>query len=297
MTLPNFLIIGAVKASTTSIYHYLQQHPQIYLSPVKETKFFLWDGEDKRFSGPHDQKLYDLAIKRFQEYQALFEAVKDEIAIGEATPSYLYNEQASTRIYRRLPHVKLIAILRQPALRAFSHYWHNRRLGFESLSFQAALAQEEKRIEQNWGHNWHYRRQGFYYEQVKRYLTLFGDRQLRVYLFDDLKRDPVNTLKDMCLYLGIDPEFEFDVSQKHNQHLLPKNAVIHTLTNEPNFAKSLVKFLIPIEIRKKLLQTITAKNSWKPKLDQKQRDKLTKCYVEDILKLQNLIQKDLSDWL
>lgn len=230
MELINFMVIGAVKAGTTSVYHYLKQHPQVYMSPIKETKFFQWDGEKRRFSHPHDQIIYEKSIKSFGDYRALFESVKDEVAVGEATPSYLYNKDVPLRIYKR---------------------------------FQA----------------------------------LFGESQVRTYLFDDLKANPLRIIRDMYSYLGVDPNFQPDIKTKHNEHFFAKNQLIHELTNQQNPAKLLAKRIIPAGVRKKLWQSITAKNSVKPQLDPKLRWELTQGYKPDILKLQDLIHKDLSQWL
>ncbi|MEQ9237518.1 sulfotransferase family protein [Coleofasciculus sp. E2-BRE-01] len=297
MELINFMVIGAVKAGTTSVYNYLKQHPQVYMSPIKETKFFQWDGETRRFSHPHDQIIYEKSIKTFGDYRALFESAKDEIAVGEATPSYLYNKEVPLRIYKRFPKVKLIVILRQPAERAFSHYLHTKWLGHEPLSFSDALIQERERIQSNWGPSWHYKQQGFYAEQIKRFQALFGESQVRTYLFDDLKANPLDIIRDMYSYLGVDPDFQPDVKTKHNERFFAKNPLIHELTNQQNPAKLLAKRIIPAGVRKKLWQAITAKNSFKPQLDPKLRWELTQSYTPDILKLQDLIHKDLSQWL
>lgn len=293
----NFMVIGAVKAGTTSVYHYLQEHPQVYLSPIKETKFFQWDGEERRFSGPLDQKIYEMSIKTFEEYQSLFNQVKEETAIGEATPSYLYNKEVPMRIYRRFPNVKMIVILRHPAERAFSHYLHTKWMGYEPLSFSEALAQEDERIQLNWGPSWHYKQQGFYYEQIKRFMSLFGAQQVRIYLFEDLIADTLGTISDIYAYLGVDPNFKADVGRKYNVHFFPKNQLIHDLTNQYNLPKAILKSILPKKVRKNLLQVITAKNSWKPQFDKESRNQLTECYREDIIKLQDLTKKDFSMWL
>ncbi|NET07281.1 MAG: sulfotransferase [Symploca sp. SIO2B6] len=297
MAMINFMVIGAVKAGTTSVYYYLREHPQVYMSPIKETKFFQWDGEERRFSGPLDQKIYEMSVKTFEEYQSLFKQVSDEKAIGEATPSYLYNKEVPMRIYRRFPKVKMIVILRHPAERAFSHYLHTKWLGYEPLSFSEALAQEDERIQLNWGPSWHYKQQGFYYEQIKRYMNLFGDQQVRIYLFEDLIGDTFGTISDIYAYLGVDPNFKPEVNRKYNVRFFPKNQFIHDLTNQYNRPKAILKSILPKKARENLLQFVTAKNRWKPQFDQELHGQLTECYIEDILKLQDLTKKDLSKWL
>src|SRR5688572_28750810 len=98
MTMPNFLIIGPAKSATTSVYHYLDQHPQIYMSPVKEPRFFAYEGEKPAFVGPGDEAFANSSITEIDAYRALFRGVTGEVAIGEASPNYLYIPKAPERI-------------------------------------------------------------------------------------------------------------------------------------------------------------------------------------------------------
>ena len=124
MKLPNFLIIGAPKAGTTSMYAYLQQHPQIFMSPQKETYFFAFDDKKSlKYNGwgmppPIFHKIVDI----IEHYWKLFADVSDEVAIGETTLVYFYDQGAPQKIHAINPHMKLIAILRNPVDRAYSHY-------------------------------------------------------------------------------------------------------------------------------------------------------------------------------
>ena len=156
MILPNFLIIGSAKAGTTSLHYYLNQHPEIYMTAVKEPRFFALEGKNLNFSGPDKDIINSTSVTTYEEYIALFEEVSSEKAIGETSPLYLYSEKAIQRIHHYLPDVKLIVILRNPIDRAFSCYTHLLREGYESLSFADSLKAEEGRIHDNWAHLWHY---------------------------------------------------------------------------------------------------------------------------------------------
>lgn len=125
MTLPNFLIIGAAKAGTTSLYHYLAQHPQIYMSPIKEPNFFALEERCVDFRGPGDH-LYikQFSVTELERYRSLFQGVTHEQAVGEASPLYLYSPVAPARSHRYVPEMKLIAILRHPVDRAYSAFLH-----------------------------------------------------------------------------------------------------------------------------------------------------------------------------
>ena len=167
MTMPNFLMVGAQKCGTPSLYYYLKQHPQIYMSPVKEAHFFdVEEGEKPDFRrASHSSR----PVSGIEDYRALFAGVKDETAIGEASPSYVYIPEAPRRIRSRLPDAKLIAILRDPADRAYSAFLHTSRSGREPLTdFAQALREEEDRIRNGWHPLYHYRERGFYHAQLKR---------------------------------------------------------------------------------------------------------------------------------
>ena len=133
MTMPNFLIIGAMKSGTTALYYYLEQHPEIYMSPVKEPNFFS-SQERENAAG---------AVARIGNYRDLFRGVSGETAIGEASHSYLYEPGAAAEIRRYAPEAKLIAILRNPIDRAYSHFLHMVRSGTEPLDDFAQALQEE----------------------------------------------------------------------------------------------------------------------------------------------------------
>ena len=131
MTLPNFLIIGAAKSGTTALYRYLYDHPEIYMSERKELHYFSYPETSKLTKGPHTYKR--LSVSTLAEYMTFFDGARDEIAIGEASPSYLYLPGTAERIYQLLPNVKIIAILRNPVERAFSAYMHARRDKWEPI--------------------------------------------------------------------------------------------------------------------------------------------------------------------
>jgi hypothetical protein len=222
MAIPNFIIVGAAKAGTTAIYHYLLQHPQVYLTPLKETNYFALAGQQLAFRGPGDEDYVNrLSITDEASYRSQFDGVRDEIAIGEASPLYLYHPQAAARIHDALPDAKIIAILRNPIDRAYSAFLHLVRDNREvHRDFEQALAQEPARIADNWEHIWHYLSMGRYYEQVKRYYDTFPHEQVRVYLYRDLRTDCTTLLRDTLNYLQVDPDFRFDTATRYNEATL-----------------------------------------------------------------------------
>jgi hypothetical protein len=297
MTLPNFLIIGAAKSGTTALYHYLRQHPQVYMCPQKETNFFAYGEQKVRFTGPRDANDSDFIITTLESYMAQFEAASNESAIGEASPWYLYSTDAAANISRRIPDAKLIAVLRNPVDRAFSSYLHVFKDGRESLSFEEGLIAEEDRIARGWEPIWHYQRVGLYAEQVKRFLSLFGRDQIRFYLYDDFLEDPDRLLVDIYQFLGVDPGFVADTSVRPNASGVPRNQLLGRLLLQPNRLKEAIKPLIPSPLRYELSQRLSQRLLEKPPLGEETRKKLLSSYKNDILLLQNLVGRDLSMWL
>jgi len=264
MVMPNFLIIGAAKAGTTSLYEYLKQHPQIWMSPVKEPNFFALEGDTLDFRGPGDQDyIKSFSITKIEDYLNLFQGVENQLAIGEASPLYLYSPSAAERIRHYIPETKLIAILRNPVERAYSQFLMFVRDGREPLSdFAEAFEQEETRMRNNWEWAWQYTHIGFYYVQLQRYFDKFDHSQIRVYLFEDFNTNPVGVLQDIFQFLGVNEEFIPDMSVKHNVSLIPKD-------------KNPDELMLRPEVRRRLVQL----------------------YQEDIFRLQDLLQRDLSTWL
>lgn len=297
MITPNFLLIGAGKAGTTAIYEYLRQHPQVYMSPVKEPNFFAFMGESVNFSGPgEDQAINAYSITEWSAYTKLFDNVKTETAVGEASHWYLYSPEAANRIKTHLPDVKMIAILRDPIKRAYSDYLHFIREGREPCSdFLQAIQEEDSRIKNNWGFG-HYVRRGLYYEQVKRYFDIFDARQIRIYLNQDLKNDAPAMMRDIFQFLGVDTSFTPDTSFRPNVSGIPKNKALHAFLSKSNPVRRILEPVAPSGL-KKLAIKLKGGNLLQPPLSASDRRALLPIFRDDILKLQDLIYRDLSEWL
>jgi hypothetical protein len=303
MALPDFLLIGAAKSGTVSLYHYLKQHPGIFMCPVNECNFFALHGVDldAAFRGPVDRETVErYCVRDPAAYEALFDAAVPGQRRGEASPLYLYSPVAPQNIRQSMPQARLIAVLRQPADRAYSNYLHYRRAGIEPLpTFAQALAAEPERIAGGWGPwpFWHYRQVGFYAAQVQRYYEAFGRDQVMVCLYDDLWADPVALLQKMFAFIGVDPTFAPDVSVRHNIAGRPKNHRLYSLMTRPNALKQVVNTVLPVTVRARLRDWIHGWNVTTPPFDPALRRRLNQGYREDILALQALIGRDLSHWL
>lgn len=294
MTLPNFLIIGAAKAGTTALYKYLQQHPQIYMTPTKETNFFAFEGEAVDFQGIGDIALKDFSITDLKSYQAQFAGVTTEKAIGEACPSYLYYPQAASRIKKYVPDARLIVILRNPIERAYANFLHTVRDDREPhTDFALALQDEAVRIANGWEWFWHYIQVGFYGKQLQHYYETFPHCQIKVYLYEDLKANAIALLQDIFRWLEVDDTFVPNMALRPNKSGMPKNKLLHQILTKPNPVKTLLKPLFPARIRQK----IQHQNLNTPELSQEVREQLLDIYRADILQCQDSIDRDLKSWL
>jgi len=206
---PNFFILGAGKCGTTSLYAYLKQHPQIFMSPVKEPSFFC-----------ESFQVVDNAI----DYFRLFDGVREETIIGEASHVYFSNPASAGVLKTLFPDACFVVILRHPADRAYSLYHHMRRYGFEYVgSFEKALDVEEKRVASDrftetcpqYIHNYYYYRSGRFGEQVKRYFDLFERDRFHFLTLDQLKADPDRSIREIFNHLGVDATAAID-TRVHN---------------------------------------------------------------------------------
>jgi hypothetical protein len=301
--MPNFLIIGAAKSGTTAIWHYLKRHPQIYMSPRKHTRFFAYEVETPPFRGPGPTNpTLPYAVAEIEAYHALFDDVTDEVAVGEASHSYLYRPEAPEHIRRYASDMKLIAILRNPAERAYSHHGQMVRNGRERITdFALALEKEEARIRDNWWPEFHYVKVGLYHAQLRRYFDLFERDQIKVYLYEDLKHDPLGMLQDIFRFLGTDDAFVPNVTIRYNAAGFPRNNALHRALQELRRIRPGAEQLLPNKHYQSLLRiggALHNLNLAAKRLSPGVRRRVIDTYFrEDILELESLIQRDLSAWL
>lgn len=299
MTMPNFLVIGAAKSGTTSLYHYLNQHPEVYMSPVKEPHFFAFEGEKVRFSSPGSERGINLkSVTDEAGYRALFGGVWEEGAVGEASTSYLYYPEAASRIKHHVPEAKLIAVLRDPAERAYSTFLALTLIGREPFrDFSRALKAEEERIEAGWEHIWHYKNVGFYNAQISRYFELFGRDRVQIHLYEDLNANPLGMMRNIFGFLGVDEGFAPNTVFKHNISGLPKNRFLSRMLRERHPVKDVLKPFFPTAFRQRLVSGLQKRVIVRPPFPKEERSRLVEEYTEDILELEGLIGRDLSGWL
>lgn len=289
--LPDFLIIGAHKCGTTALYRTLQQHPQIFMSEVKEPRFFTYEDDPPTHLPPKD----GIAYTRLEDYLALFDDAEDHQLIGEASPiyaSWYRSRRTAQNIQRHCPRVKLVAVLRQPAERAWSEFHFCRRHGSEPLrSFESALAAEESPERENWHPDTFYFRTGQYGEILESYYELFDRSQIHIILYDEYEAKPEAELPALFRFLGVDPQYQADTKSRHNTGVRLRSRFLQHVSRRLQCAPANPAGRLLVRALNKFNRTPV------PGLPSDQYERLTNRYRDDILKLQRLTGRDLSHWL
>lgn len=207
--LPNFIVVGAMKAGTTSYSAMLYNHPDIYM-PANEVHFFDVDSRYQR---------------GLAEYETDFTGWDGETAIGEKTPTYSYREDVPGRIAEHLPDVKLIWLFREPVARAYSHYRFFISRGSERLTFDRAIQRERRGATPHYTMN--YIDRSLYAVQVERFLKYFPREQMRFFLFERLLNDPWEVMRESCEFLGVDTSYDFGTEiPRENVTALPRSVFL-----------------------------------------------------------------------
>ncbi len=299
---PNLFIVGAAKSGTTTLHYALDQHPQVYMSKKKEPGYFVWPEEHLEFI--NNGKLITeprFLVNHLDDYLKLFEDGRDKKVRGESSTTYLFfYEKAIAGIKKIHPdpeQVHIVITLRNPVDRAYSQYMHKLRDGAETLSFEDALDKEPWRKENNWHFDYQYSQRGMYYEQVKAYLDHFPF--VKIYLSEDLRADGggvVNSLED---FLEID-RVSLDLTSELNASGEAKVEALNKFLKKENPVKKFVGALLPKSLRRtlrlKVQSTVYKYNLEKKEMNPETRERLKNLYRNDVMKLQELIGRDLTSW-
>jgi hypothetical protein len=312
--LPNFFIVGAGKAGTTSLYSYLRQHPRIYMSPVKEPAYFASEIRADALSEPllhhvglqsrelpgvlndgGTYKPYGWIAGEWEDYERLFQAAREETAIGEASAAYLWSCTAAANIHARLPVARIIMILRDPAERAFSHYLHLLSLGFTGATFRRHLEACALDGGCKLSITYPFLEIGLYYQQVKRFLDLFPRNRIRIYWYEEAWREPAKLLADVFRFLDVDDTFHPDFSRRAHQRRAPRFVDLHYFLKRTGLWYP-SKTLIPASTISRL-RRLAFRSGPSLMMDPADRRYLIDYYRDDIQRLSTLLDRDLTSWL
>jgi len=290
----DFFVIGVARGGTTSLYHYLQQHPQLFLPKVKECNYFTnAESLDKEvYNPPIAGEEYHMKIIRSKEvYNQLFqEATQDQIK-GEVSPAYLWDPTSAKRIYDHNPNAKIIVSLRDPIQRAYSHYLMHYHTGYDkAASFEAALEAPKKEI---WGGGNMYLEMGLYYSQLKPYFDLFDPKNIKVVVSEEWTKENGEALNDIYRFLNVDAFSNCESEETFNASVQVKNKGLLDFLRSEKIKRSLNRIL-PKKTKEKLMEHIFYKESEKQPLDQNTRENLKEYFMEDVSRTGDLIGRDLG---
>jgi hypothetical protein len=270
------------------------------MSPIKEPNFFGVEGESMIMPSPTGIRSRGFTVWQFHKYALLFSGVTNQRAIGEGSTLYITSPLAARRIKQSLPQSRLIAILRQPADRAYSDYTFAQQRNLETdCTFEQALADEAICLQEKKPSFCH-KADGYYHVQLSVYYDLFPREQIKIYLYEDWIGAPQAMLRDLFRFLQVDEDFVPTILRS-NVTRLPKSRRLHSLATHPPQLGRGMRFL-PTTARRAVLSALKwMDNKFNltspPPIDAEIRTRLTADYREDILKLQDLIGRDLSHGL
>ena len=284
----DFFIVGAPKSGTTSLYHYLSEHPQVEMSSQKEPDYF----SDKAI---HEQGMYYAKnrVNTLDKYESLF-MQKESVVYGEASVSYLFYENVAEDIKKYNPNAKIIIMLRNPIERAFSHYLMDYRLGLISDSFENVLAKKSKHKNAHLFYQ-QYIEVSKYAKQIQRYLVFFEKDNILFIDYEDFKINVSKTVDQVYNFLHISTEFAADINTKHNTFTMPKNKVIRLIYSFV-FLRKILTFLFPIYLVKNI-RVLLFKSDEKPELLKETRSLLSIIFNDDIKKMEEVLAKNYSKWI
>lgn len=288
---PNFLVIGAAKCGTTSLAHYLSQHPQVFISSVKEPHFF---DSDEAYAKGIDFYI-DVYFKRADGF-----AMR-----GEATPAYFsLPEMVIPRIKSILGEdLFFIVLLRDPVARAWSHYLHRVRSGAETLSFEDALEVEPQRLIAEPASSWFgYYTDGLYARSLRQWFDAFPRERFLILFQTDLANGPKRLLQEIWAFLKVDDSYEIqDFTRKNKAAVLRSNLLNRFLVGDLYLKRLLKRFFPPrftILLKRRLidLNKNELRGADRPILEAALEQRLRKSYLDEILELENMLQVELDDW-
>jgi hypothetical protein len=300
---PDFFLIGAPKAGTSALHAALAQHPDLFLSRVKEPKYYMCgDSPPPAYKGPGDAHSSQEWVWQRERYLALFDEAPDTMLCGEATPFYLYNRDARRRLAVDNPEAKLIAVLRDPVDRAYSNWMHLWMDGLEPCGdLVEAVRRERTRIDAGWAPFWHYRSLGMYGRQVADLLEHFPREQVLFLRYAELVQDPSAAVTAVASFLGVTPAVVPAVPRDNSRVFVPQGPRTRALSSAIRTGARVGQFFPP-QVWRKASRPLVGQlhrggEPTRPKLTPAQRTELLKPHREDIALLERVTGESYQDWL
>ncbi len=301
--LPQFVIAGAPKAGTTALHAALATHPGLYLSPVKEPKYYLTDGRPpprERNRGPGDAHSAQEWIWRREDYLRLFDGAPAGAVRGESTPFYLYDRSAHARLAADVPGIKVVVVVRDPVDRALSNFVHLRADGLEpEADFLTAVRAEQQRIADGWAPFWHYRGLGRYGEQLRDLYRHVPRERVFLLRYRQLVDSPRETLDRVSAFLGVSPGVAHTVAPENVKPFVADTAAYRLLSRAVRAgaaAGSVVPPRLWRQVSRPLVAALHAGRVSRPPLSVEVRRAVLAHLLSDIGLLEELTGESFADW-
>ena len=293
ISVPDFMIVGAAKCGTTTLFGILGSHPQIFIPTNKEPWFFSHVDEDieKIVLGP--QK--DMIVNDVNEYLKLYDGRGPSEVCGDASTSYLYDYEKTIENIKRLraswENLKIIVVIRDPVERAYSHYLNNIRSGSEARDFSECIKCSVDGVEERYRD---YLQYGMYHDQIRAYKEQFDN--IAVILFEELVSCPEDILPSLFGFIGVDPTHKLKNFPKENASGVPTSQYVSKIIFQKNIFKTAAKTLVPARLRRMISGYIENKFMTRPDMTSGQREFLVAYYKDDILRLEKFLGISLASW-
>jgi hypothetical protein len=296
---PDFFVVGAANSGTTSLYTWLTQHPEVFVPALKEPHYF------SQIRPSYEQRYMRTYVTQERAYLKLFRRGAGCRAVGEASPSYLFDAETPLRIRNAVPHARIIVLLRDPVERAQSHYLMDAREGVQDRPFYEAIEEDWNRSRKGWGVSHLYVELGLYAGQVKRYLSTFGSGQVLILMFEELRRASQNrksALAKVLQFLDVDVSYldRIDTSNAENSYGVPRWSWARRIAGS-NRVRRVGQILVPPSwgsnqtIKRLIFQRFFVKSAARPQIDPRARDLLCSIFDPDIRALETYLARALPD--
>jgi hypothetical protein len=312
--LPTFFIAGAPKSGSTSLYYYLDQHPEIFMSPIKEPNYFATEIRAENFAdelrehvgsdvqklrdylrGPMLEKRFGGMISEWTDYLRLFQNARAEKALGEASVCYLWSKTAAAQIHSKIPQAKIILVLRDPSEVAFSLYLQSVSQSLIRRSFRETIEACMRNKSERFSLLYPFLELGLYYEQVKRFLELFPRQNVLILFYEDYRRQQAEALAEICRFLDVERGFTPNTSERHLEPRIPRFITAtyflkrfgiwrHAAERTPRYLRH-------------WLRDVSCRRREKVAMSSDDRQFLVAYYRTDIEQLSLLLDRDLAAWL
>ncbi len=286
-TWPNLFVVGAAKSGTTSIYTYLQKHPDVFMCRPKEPHYFA----DLR-PLPSSRHIVDV-VHEEEDYLRLFADAAPFRVRGEASPSYLNSPAAVRNIRARVGQARIIIALRDPVQRAYSHYLMDYRNGIQSRPFFEAIIEDHARQDKGWGVSHLYVELGQYSEGVSRYLDAFGTDNVLVLMFEDLKQRTPAVFDEIFRFIGVQPMEPMPRPLVPNRYSEPRTEGTRLLLGS-RWARGVARKALPARVRRLLRSKLLFRPASKAPVPPEAARYLIDVYSPDIERLEARLGRDLS---